>query len=899
MSQRTVHVVLTTHWDREWVQSFEQYRFRLVNLMERLLAVLAAEPSLRFVFDGQTIVLEDYLAIRPEQTALLKQLGTSGRLVFGPWYVLADQFLEGDEATVRNLLIGREIAAAFGGAMREGYNPDSFGSIATMPMILNGFGITTSNLGRGVRSRPHPLHVFRWSWRDGSEVLALDVGYGNGMGLTWNRVWNNIAWNTPPTDTALTAGELLLTAESERYPAAHLYASVGMDHLETRPGLEGQLAALSAHTPQARWISSTPADFLAASARELAQSHATLDHLVGEMRGDLTAPMHLQGVLSTDTPLKSRNRHCEIVLGRVLEPLEVLCRLAGGTSQRHVLRRAWRLLVAGHPHDSICACSTDATMQDIHARLRQVEELATISSERWLRELVGRRPHQPGDEVSLMLFNGLPGRGRDQVTRLFRIPARLSGERYLVRDQAQAVVGVLDVLGLRAIDIETFYATDADLLRVRSKVPAADNPEVYTVVRLQATVDFGISSGIVVLGVDAIPVTEVPADPALRATATSLDNGIVALAVAADGCLTLTDRRSGRSFAGLGFFEDMADIGDSYDYNAVAHDVPLRSHEAATVTSRVFGNNGQVATLAVETRWHIPARLADGISRRERRAPSFRWPTPDAGARSGTLVELHLVSEYTLHAGAQRVEVRTRFVNPADHHRLRVAFASSDRPALVSGGHFAALERPWSDAQDGFPCRPLLDWIHRGDGLGILVRGLFEWEPRQVGAGGEILVTMIRSTDTIGPAAGANYDIENARALGSHAIEYALVPSASAAQTARHALAYTTPVLADGVVHAPGTQPWATLPLRLLAIADERLLFSACKRSEDDGGVVVRCWNPEPQAVRSSVASACGSHGYAVRLDETAVSPDTVMTAVQLSAPGFGTGSVLIPDRQS
>ena len=898
MSQRTVHVVLTTHWDREWVQSFEQYRFRLVNLMERLLAVLAAEPSLRFVFDGQTIVLEDYLAIRPDHAPLLKQLGTSGRLVFGPWYVLADQFLEGDEATVRNLLIGRAIAAEYGGAMREGYNPDSFGSISTMPMILNGFGITTANLGRGVRSRPHPLHVFRWSWRDGSEVLALDVGYGNGMGLTWNRVWNNIAWNTPPTDTALAAGEQMLTTEGERYPAAHLYASVGMDHVETRPGLERQLAALTAHTPHARWISSTPADFLAASARDLADATGSLDHLAGEMRGDLTAPMHLQGVLSTDTPLKQRNRRCEIVLTRVLEPLEVLCRLAGGSSQRHVLNRAWRLLVAGHPHDSICACSTDATMQDIHARLRQVEDLATISSERWLRELVERRPQRPGDAVSIMLFNGVPGRGRDQVSRLVRIPARLSGERYVVRDQAQGAVGVLEVLGLRAIDIETFYATDADLLRVRSKVPAADTAEVYTVARLQATVDFGTASGIVVLSVDATALSAAPVSPALRATATSLDNGIVALAVAADGRLTLTDRRSGAHFSNLGFFEDMADIGDSYDYNGLAGEVPLRSPETATVTSHLSGTNGQVATLVVETRWRIPARLADGISRRERRVPSFRWPTPDAGGRSPTLVELHLVSEYTLHVGAQRIEVRTRFVNAADHHRLRVAFASTDRPDLVSGGHFAALERSWSTPEDGFPCRPLLDWIHRGDGLGILVRGLFEWEPRQLGPGGEILVTLIRSTDTIGPAAGANYDIENARALGSHEIEYALVPSASAAETARHAIAYTTPVLADGVVHALGAQPWAGLPQRLLTIADERLLFSTCKRAEDDRGVVVRCWNPQAEPVWASVACASGSRGYAVRLDETPLAGGATLQAPQLIAPGFGTGSVLIPDQQ-
>ena len=142
------YVVFRAHWDREWVQSFEQYRFRLVNLIDNLLDILSNEPGIRFLFDGQTVVIEDYLAIRPEREKELKQYGKQGRILFGPWYILADQFLECEEAQIRNLQMGFKIASEYGKAPRLGYVPDSFGSCAVLPALMNGFNIKHVNFGR-------------------------------------------------------------------------------------------------------------------------------------------------------------------------------------------------------------------------------------------------------------------------------------------------------------------------------------------------------------------------------------------------------------------------------------------------------------------------------------------------------------------------------------------------------------------------------------------------------------------------------------------------------------------------------------------------------------------------------------------------------------------------------
>src|SRR6266568_248823 len=66
MPARTVlHVVPHTHWDREWYEPFEVYRFQLVKVVDRLLEVLDTDEQFRhFNFDGQTAAIEDYLEVR-------------------------------------------------------------------------------------------------------------------------------------------------------------------------------------------------------------------------------------------------------------------------------------------------------------------------------------------------------------------------------------------------------------------------------------------------------------------------------------------------------------------------------------------------------------------------------------------------------------------------------------------------------------------------------------------------------------------------------------------------------------------------------------------------------------------------------------------------------------------
>src|SRR3954451_5035392 len=182
---RTVAIVPHTHWEREWYEPFQTFRLRLVTLLDELLPMLERDLSYaRFLLDGQTIVVDDYLEVRPEALPSLQRLAASGRISVGPWMVLMDEFMVSGETILRDLQFGMARGAQLGGAMRVGYLPDMFGHIAQMPQILRLAGLDHAVVWRGVPAAVDKTG-FWWSALDGSTVRAeyLPVGYGNGASI--------------------------------------------------------------------------------------------------------------------------------------------------------------------------------------------------------------------------------------------------------------------------------------------------------------------------------------------------------------------------------------------------------------------------------------------------------------------------------------------------------------------------------------------------------------------------------------------------------------------------------------------------------------------------------------------------------------------------------------------
>ena len=132
MTKKTVHIISHSHWDREWYMAYEEHHMRLIQLIDDLLDLFKADPDFdSFHLDGQTIILEDYLQVRPERRQELAEAITAGKLKIGPFYILQDDFLISPEANVRNMLIGRQDSEHWARQSELGYFPDYFGNIGT------------------------------------------------------------------------------------------------------------------------------------------------------------------------------------------------------------------------------------------------------------------------------------------------------------------------------------------------------------------------------------------------------------------------------------------------------------------------------------------------------------------------------------------------------------------------------------------------------------------------------------------------------------------------------------------------------------------------------------------------------------------------------------------------
>ena len=182
------HVICHTHWDREWYFTREQFRTKLIRLIDGLLELVETVPEyVSFMLDGQTILLEDYLEIKPYNRERLFDAMRSGKIVCGPWYILPDELLISGESHIRNYIIGSKVSEAAGvSKMKTAYLPDSFGHPSQMPQIVSGLGMDTMVFWRGV---PKEVEKTEFYWESPCRekkafCLHLLNGYGNSANLS-------------------------------------------------------------------------------------------------------------------------------------------------------------------------------------------------------------------------------------------------------------------------------------------------------------------------------------------------------------------------------------------------------------------------------------------------------------------------------------------------------------------------------------------------------------------------------------------------------------------------------------------------------------------------------------------------------------------------------------------
>jgi alpha-mannosidase len=446
--QLNIILVPHTHWDREWYQTFQQFRIRLVHAVDRLLDILDRDDKFtHFMLDGQTIVLDDYLEVRPEQEELLKYYIRSGRIQVGPWYLQPDEFLVSGESLIRNLQIGLRQAADFGALMRVGYVPDCFGHIAQLPQILRGFGIDNAVFWRGVGAEAHKSEFF-WAAPDGTIVLVIflasPMGYSNAANMPLNpeEFAARVEFLAAPLLPMATTNTLLFMNGSDHLepqdglPETIEVANQLLAHINTEHEKILTHYAPPEHIGHVNHVESihvhigTLPQYIEAVQQQIERSPGTsLQTLSGEMRSSQYSHL-LPAVLSTRMWIKQQNTTTEHLLERWVEPLTAWAWKYVASYPKGLLKLAWKYLLQNHPHDSICGCSIDEVHRENSVRFAQSQQIGENLLLQAMQHLSSvtdtRKPVNTAREaLPLVVFNPAPGPRTAAVQIMTQLPGSL------------------------------------------------------------------------------------------------------------------------------------------------------------------------------------------------------------------------------------------------------------------------------------------------------------------------------------------------------------------------------------------------------------------------------------------------------------------------------------------
>ncbi|MCG8554774.1 MAG: glycosyl hydrolase-related protein [Proteobacteria bacterium] len=878
MASNTAYLVSHTHWDREWYLPLGAFRVKLAEVVAKVLDLLEGKGEFRhFVLDGQTIALEDYLELRPFDAERIARLAKRGALSLGPWYVLADEILVSGEATVRNLMLGHELAARFGEAQKVGYAPDAFGHIAQMPQILRKAGIDSFIYSRGDGSELDDTGLeYRWRAPDGSEVLAIHQwkGYCNGGALGFEELWHAHTQRAVSLERARAQVSELLEEMGQRSRSRVLLINNGCDHLPPQQDFERILRSLRQSMPETEFRHGSFADFLAAARHDLKERQSDLSVRQGEL---IEGRHHLilSGVWSTRMYLKQLNGRCQRLLENTLEPLCAYLHFRHGCDYpAGALEAAWKKLLQNHPHDSICGCSIDEVHEAMESRFREVIDSAQELLRVQLEAIAPTFARHRADDrhTALCVLNSLPRRRGAVIERMVVFqPPGLAAERLAVVDEQGRE---LPTEVIRSEQVERFWGVDyrrrlssetqelgfapyrahfaERIFRPASEQATSDQ---YVLLRFYAEslpacghANFFVHEGARELPLDL-------GEEAVRVDGNTMENSLLRVVLWPNGTFDLEDKRGGLHCRGLNLLEDCADVGDEYDFSPCPGAGTLTT-ESVRGEVCVVSASALRAEMEVAFEWQLPASLSNDRSKRSEQTVACR-------------VSVRVRMDYR----CPWLSVTTEFENRAQDHRVRARFPTPIRThCLLSDSQFYLSERPlvrtafgqedWSQpSPETYPQQRFSLIRDERNGLAVVNQGLPEIAGAQGQDGSALLLTLLRSVGWLSrddfasrkcKSAGPTLYTPGAQCLRKMSFRYALAPvhgSAEGVQAMQSrasdvALRYLTPV-----VVVQGVQDGLRAGAELVSKASEDTVLSAIKKTQDRDSLILRLYNLRAHAL--------------------------------------------------
>ncbi len=864
MNKKKVFVVSHSHWDREWYMAYEQHHMRLVKLMDELLDLFNREPEFNsFHLDGQTIILDDYLEVRPERRKEVEQRVAEGKLRVGPFYILQDDFLISSEANTRDMLIGHQESVKWGHPVDLGYFPDTFGNMGQTPQMLKLAELKYAAFGRGVKPTGLNNQVFDnekyssqysemwWQGPDDSKVLSILFAnwYSNGNEIPVDKEEAKKYWDQK-------------LADAEKYTSTdNILMMNGVDHQPVQTDVVEALKVAQELYPDYEFIHSNFDDYLKAVSEDVP---ADLGQIDGELTSQETDGWYtLANTASARVYLKQDNTAVERELENIAEPLATMA-FSGTKDYPHdQLRYAWKLLLQNNPHDSICGCSVDEVHREMMTRFAKSKEVGKFVAEDAIKTLAGKidTTDFPSDSKPFILVNTNGYRKSEMKT------VEIEWQRALFADgrpdaQFEAMKEVQKNLpDLQVIDGQgqkvPFEIVGSDV-RFGYDLPKTKFRIPYMALYITVQVDLNNLPAFSwkTLALEATDsVEKIESTKIYDENSQILENDFIKASINSNGSLNIFDKKTNREFDNQLVFEDTGDIGNEYIYRQSADNLTMLSSDTKA-DIKVIQNNSLGAKIELTQTMMVPESADDRLEYERQAVIDI---TNRIANRSEELAPMTITTVITLSKHADQLQFKTSVNNQIKDHRLRVLFKTNLKTEVnYSDSIFETVKRSnhvsdtWQNPTNPQHQQTFVNLHDEKGGVTIGNFGLNEYEI--LSDDRTIAVTLLRCVGEMGD--WGYFGTPDAQCLGQFSFDYSLSfhdeTSESLAQSYQQAKTNQVSVQSIQTDIHSGVKSGDDSFLTLKA---DNFAVTSLKQAESSDGNILRGYNltAEPVSIESNI----------------------------------------------
>lgn len=821
---KNVHIVPHMHWDREWYFSTEESRIFLVNNLEEIMEMLENNPDYPYyVLDGQTSILEDYFAVKPENKERVAKLVQEGRLIIGPWYTQTDELVVGGESIVRNLLYGIKDSEQFGDYMRIGYLPDSFGQSAQMPMILNGFDITYSIFWRGTSERHGTDKTeFYWKTEDGSKVLVqlFPLGYAIGKYLPEDE------------ETLKTRMDKYFTVLDRGATTENIVLPNGHDQMPIQKNIFEVMEKLRNIYPDREFFLSKFENVFT----EL-EKNKDLPTLQGEFLDGKYMRVH-RSIFSTRMDIKAANARIENKITNILEPLASLAYSLGFEYHHGLIELIWKEIMKNHAHDSIGCCCSDKVHREISNRFFLAEEKVDQLIKFYKRKIVDSMTTDKQHD-RLTAFNLVPYERTEVVTT--SVMTKLKSFKLVDKDKNE-------------LDFEILSSEITDPGLIDRQIVHYGNYEPFINYTIQ------LKDTLPAMGYKTYFVIESNEEIGNSFAATeNVETDFYRITVNPNGSLNIVDKTINQTFENVLRLESGGDDGDEYDFSPLAEEQLIYSDDVKANVS--MNQNRHGAVIRIDYCLKVPSDI-------EKRKIDTRDST----------IDVRIVVTVPKHKQVMTVKIELN--NKAKDHRLRAliptgiasAFSTSDnqfgaiKRAVVDSAIHVWEKEDWDERPD--PIYPMLSYVSLADegyGVSVLTNSTREYEI--IGEQFDVIaITLFRSIGFLGKEgmlrrpgrpSGIKLPTPDSQMLGELTLDFAIATHSSEQNVARLAKDYLTPIefynkIPHDAIRLNKSNVTTPLEHSLFHEMEPNLVLSTLKKAEKEDRLLLRFYNTRNSVETSS-----------------------------------------------